>query len=131
MRAELMTPFLSGRSQPLSRVTIAGSEDLNYVVDYSVADPYTAADIAPQCRCNSNTAAGTLTVDDGFVSRPPLSDVGHFEAFTYGKQLLAENQQVAGPLTGDEDWIDAGLISISVLYEENGFIYSIHVDNAD
>jgi adhesin/invasin len=38
---ELMTGFISGASNPLSRTTIASVQDLGYVVDLSQADPYT------------------------------------------------------------------------------------------
>jgi len=38
---ELMTGFLSGTTQPLSRMTIASLADLGYKVDFSTADPYT------------------------------------------------------------------------------------------
>ena len=37
---ELMSGFLSGTTQPLSRVTAGSLEDLGYVVDYSAADTY-------------------------------------------------------------------------------------------
>jgi hypothetical protein len=37
---ELMTGFLSGDVQPLSRMTIASLADLGYTVDLSAADPY-------------------------------------------------------------------------------------------
>jgi hypothetical protein len=37
---ELMTGFLSGTTQPLSRMTIASLADLGYKVDLSAADPY-------------------------------------------------------------------------------------------
>lgn len=37
---ELMTGFLSGSSQPFSRLTIASFQDLGYQVDYRVANSY-------------------------------------------------------------------------------------------
>jgi Leishmanolysin len=37
---ELMTGFLSGSSQPFSRLTIAAFQDLGYQVDYSVANSF-------------------------------------------------------------------------------------------
>ena len=37
---ELMTGFLGGGPQPLSRLTIAAFADLGYVVNYEAADPY-------------------------------------------------------------------------------------------
>jgi hypothetical protein len=38
---ELMTAFISGASNPMSRTTIASVQDLGYVVDLTQADPYT------------------------------------------------------------------------------------------
>lgn len=37
---EIMTSFIAGTSNPLSRMTIASLEDLGYSVDFSQADPY-------------------------------------------------------------------------------------------
>ena len=37
---ELMTGFLSGTTQPLSRLTVASFEDLGYGVDYAAAEAY-------------------------------------------------------------------------------------------
>jgi hypothetical protein len=37
---ELMTGFLSGDVQPLSRLTVASLADLGYTVDFSAADPF-------------------------------------------------------------------------------------------
>ena len=39
-------------SNPLSRVTIGGLEDLGYIVDYSNAGTYTRDNIDPTCLCN-------------------------------------------------------------------------------
>jgi len=47
---ELMTGFDSG-SMPLSRLTVAGLEDLGYEVDYSKADPYDYHDLNKTCVC--------------------------------------------------------------------------------
>jgi len=44
---ELMTGYLDFGSNPLSRITIASFEDLGYMVDLTVADPYTLSFPAP------------------------------------------------------------------------------------
>jgi len=46
-----MTGYLSGTSQPLSRITIGSLKDLGYSVDYSVADPFGSSDLdtCPVC----------------------------------------------------------------------------------
>ena len=38
---ELMTGFLTGTNQPMSKLTVLSLKDLGYVVDASKADPYT------------------------------------------------------------------------------------------
>lgn len=40
-RTELMTPYLSNQTNPLSVMTIRSLEDLNYTVNTAAADPYT------------------------------------------------------------------------------------------
>jgi hypothetical protein len=42
-RTELMTGFIGGPPNPLSRVTIGSLQDLGYVVDYGTADPFSLA----------------------------------------------------------------------------------------
>jgi hypothetical protein len=42
-RSELMTGFILGTPNPLSRVTIGSLQDLGYVVDYGTADPFSLA----------------------------------------------------------------------------------------
>ena len=44
MGAELMTGYLnSGVTNPLSAISIGAMKDIGYVVDLSVADPYTVS----------------------------------------------------------------------------------------
>ena len=45
MQDELMTPAISGNSQPLSSITVGALEDLGYTVDYNMADAYGSADL--------------------------------------------------------------------------------------
>ena len=42
---EMMTGYLSGAEQPLSRITIGSLEDMGYKVNYSPADPFSIADV--------------------------------------------------------------------------------------
>ena len=43
-KKELMTSYLNGGTNPLSRLTIASLEDLGYVVNYAGADVFSLAD---------------------------------------------------------------------------------------
>jgi leishmanolysin len=40
-RNELMSGFIAGPGNPLSRVTVASLEDIGYLVDINAAEPYT------------------------------------------------------------------------------------------
>ena len=56
MGSELMTGFLENNNQsghPLSRISIAGLDDLGYTVDYSTADTYTVDDLDETCQCTT------------------------------------------------------------------------------
>lgn len=57
MRNELMTGVLENNNSstyPLSRISIAGLQDLGYTVDYRQAERFTSDDIHSSCRCNNN-----------------------------------------------------------------------------
>ena len=54
---ELMTGFLQGSGEALSRMTIASLEDMGYVVDKSAADPYTLPSCSPNCSTTLDTQA--------------------------------------------------------------------------
>jgi subtilase family serine protease len=53
-RTELMTPYISGTSNPISRVTVASLADLGYTVSMSAADAY----VPPSSVVVGDTAAG-------------------------------------------------------------------------
>lgn len=57
--SELMTGFLEKNNQslhPLSRITIAGLEDLGYTVDYRTADEFTSDDLDDKCQCTTRAS---------------------------------------------------------------------------
>lgn len=54
-RTELMTPYISGTSNPISRVTVASLADLGYTVNMSAANAY----VAPSSIVVGGTSAGT------------------------------------------------------------------------
>jgi hypothetical protein len=58
---ELMTPFLSGATRPISRVTVASMADLGYTVNLDAADPFTppsAVVSAPEGGSSGDGSAG-------------------------------------------------------------------------
>ena len=72
--SELMTGFILGAPNPLSRVTIGSLQDLGYVVDYGTADPFSLATAlqrltAPPRQLRERPLAGPIVVSapDGTV----------------------------------------------------------------
>jgi hypothetical protein len=61
---ELMTTALDEGSNPLSRITVGGLEDLGYVVDYSNVGAYTRDNIDPSCLCNNRKERQLLRQPD-------------------------------------------------------------------
>lgn len=51
--SELMTTTLNEGSNPMSRITVGGLEDLGYVVDYSNAGAFTSDNVDASCLCNN------------------------------------------------------------------------------
>ncbi|CAB9521194.1 zinc metalloendopeptidase [Seminavis robusta] len=118
--SELMTPFTNGLTVlPLSRVTIAGLEDLGYSVDYSKAETYVCStSMGSSCVCTCNSKRSLLDVIDGAVreieigpdgdaqnvddNRDPetgdfkvrrLSAEGRSAAMSFGKSILASRSE--------------------------------------
>lgn len=131
-RSEVMTSA-AGSVLPFSRLTIAGLEDLGYEVDYSQADPFTASDMNPQCRCNNRVRQRFLEEEipeDGVFNlgghERRLSDEGREEAIAYGKEVLAKNREDM-PIAPSDDAVDVGGEIVFIIYMEQGVIYSVMV----
>ncbi|WP_217238219.1 leishmanolysin-related zinc metalloendopeptidase [Streptomyces sp. AC555_RSS877] len=63
---ELMSPFISGSNNPLSRMTAAGLGDLGYQVDLDGAEPYTLPDLLRIAR-SGGLVPHTAPVGDGMM----------------------------------------------------------------
>lgn len=63
---ELMTGFVGGKPNPLSRVTVASLKDLGYVVDLSKAEKYKLPDLMDLAE-EGALVARTMTVSDSLV----------------------------------------------------------------
>jgi hypothetical protein len=155
-RNELMTGY-ANPDGPLSRLTIATLQDLGYKdVDYSQADPYTADDLSPSCRCNngrslrSNTVAKAEQIepndntnsfnnnnDKNYIRKNSmhreLSEEGRKYATNFGIKILKEEQEQEqqNKATTASVTIKNGRNSIIVLYWENDRIHDVHVSTAD
>lgn len=66
-RDELMTGWLSGTTQPLSRTTIASLADLGYTVDLDAADPF---DLGLASLLSSDPASEALPLGDDILRLP-------------------------------------------------------------
>jgi hypothetical protein len=102
-----------GQTLPLSRITLASLKDLNYTVDYSKADFFTA-----KSGCCGSRRKEQEILDEG------LSDDGLQEAVDFGMSILKDLNN------GDKhagDVIPAAE-RVSVLYIENGKLYKVMVE---
>lgn len=133
-----MTPAASG-TLPITRVTLAGLEDLGYEVNYGIAEKYGATELDSYCRCNNrlrrqlynNSTVADLVDDDGSRNdhrgRRQLSEEGKQRAIDYGKRVLAENRESQNLVPGSDEIPDIGTLVTFVLYEEDGVVHSLMV----
>ena len=134
MHNELMTPvFNGGYDNPLSQLSVAALSDMGFEVDMSKADEYTPSDDC--CNPSSNRrvrALGKRKKKGTEENHPELSVQGLTKATDYGKQQL--NKAKKGKKTFDREHrhstSEATFVAdqfISVLYEENGQLYTVDV----
>jgi len=137
LQSEVMTGYDSGANE-ISRITIAGLEDLKYSVDYSKADAFTNLNAA--CRCNTPSslaaaAASNTNEADGDVDgggdgeQAQLSDEGRAAAIAAGKDYLARRQTTAGEFGDGIGYLGDKMVSI--VYMENDNIFSLLVRDTD
>lgn len=139
--AELMTGFLGDDTAILSKITIAGIDDLGYTVDYSSASSYTSSNLASSCKCSRRNLRGE---DEGKVAdiinlgghKRKLSEAGRAKALAYGNEMLSryDDDKIGWAPFGfnrftatSDDAIYIGDKVINVFYEENGYIFDVLV----
>jgi len=133
---ELMTgsiSLFSASTQPLSRMTIATLEDIGYTVDYSTAEPYSAADMAGFCTCSpfDSRRLGAPKGDAGrggrnSGSRRKLTEENLNAAIAYGQSILAAEPQTQIVAPGSSEEISE-VYKVVVFYEQDGFLHDVHV----
>ena len=120
---------------PISRLTIAGLEDLGYTVDYSAAEAFGASNMDPSCLCGDKrrrlVRAKHASVRKLSGPARQLSSDGQQEAITYGQGILAQNKKQMSFLPDSDGAIDIGGDVVFVLYLENETVYSIMVTPFD
>ena len=132
---EVMTSA-ANTNLPVSRLTLAGLEDLGYDVDYSQAESFTAVDLNPSCVCNNrlrrtqfdgdNTLSTVETSSSNGHKRRKLSTAGNQYATEYGQSILAKNREQIS-LLPESDVPDIGGDVVYVIYLEEGTVYSVLV----
>ena len=150
---ELMSPTAS-TELTVSRITIAGLEDLGYEVDYEEAEPYDSSHMNPACLCNENrlrrrttsttseearqlleegTLAGFINNNDNNTTnmaptrRRELSEEGRSAAMSYGKDVLAMRRDSMSLFPLPDTVYNLGEDVIFVIYEENETVHSVVV----
>jgi len=135
-----MTGTLGSGDNPLSRVTVGSLEDMGYVVDYTSADPFTAADLGPGCTCrrrnlrNRQQGEVFLLGSDSREHRrdlqEPLSEELRKYAIQAGLKILDESADFAGR-TSYGDAIYVGDKAVSIIMLQGKQLYSVVVTQAD
>lgn len=141
LKDELMTGYISGDAQPLSRITIAGMEDLGHTVDYTKADPFGPEDLGscPSCRRELSVLdrphgeAVQLGLRHPNTKARQLSEGVREEAIAYGHTLLQQNAQSNGSRSleacGSNGLTYVGDKVVSIVVHEAGELYSVIVKN--
>jgi hypothetical protein len=155
-KGELMTGFATGGLE-MSRMTLAGLQDLGYTVDYNQAEAFPSSELDPSCVCNAvkeetkkyggfKFGGFTMFVRAGNVgpsNRPKLSKEGSRAARRYGRMYLKKKKAIRmqkgkngggdykylGDNVGENSGGGYKYLgdSISVLYMEGDRIYSVEV----
>jgi hypothetical protein len=146
---ELMTGYLGGRTQ-LSRLTIAGLEDLGYSVNYANSDFLGKDDINPTCMCKTRRElfdepdaapqqqrqlrhgeVMTLLSHAPAEHRRKLSDDGQELAVIKGRAILAMLHKQRGKASNSTEFEYAADQLVSVLMQEGDEIFGIIVEAND
>eukprot|EP00977_Amphora_coffeiformis_P025486 scaffold20186_cov239-Amphora_coffeaeformis.AAC.1 len=125
---EIMTGFLSGTTQPFSILTLSTMQDMGYIMDLSLAEPFT---IDPSCTCTRRQLRGSGETSKvrhvRAVGRPELSLPARAQAVGYGQALLAQARAVGKTSPPPEGAMFVGDKVVSVLIEEDGNIFGVDV----
>ena len=149
-RNELMSPTAS-LELPVSRLTIAGLEDLGYEVNYNEAEPFDAKHMDSSCLCSKNRVRRRTTSDatEGSERLPQeessvvvggnntsgvypsqrreLSEEGRSSATSFGKDILAMRRNSMSLFPTPDEVYYLGEEIVFVLFEENGTLHSVVV----
>jgi Leishmanolysin len=115
---------------PISRLTIAGLEDLGYQVNYDATTAkYAASNMDSSCLCSNRRSGAPIRRLSGPARQ--LSAEGQQIAIAYGQGIMAQNRQQNSLIPESEDAIDIGGDIVYVLYQEDDTVYSMIVTPFD
>jgi hypothetical protein len=128
LQHEVMSGFLSGSAQPVSRITVGSFEDMGYLVDYSQANPFTTADLEV-CGSYCPEARRGLRQRERKV-KAKLDKDGEDAVMRYAKTELTkmhEEFEIAAALHGSRnDGIEA-VEELDILYRDaGGRMHTVH-----
>ena len=110
------------RQATISKVTLGSLQDMNFTVDYSMADPYKTDDLNPACTCPSrNLRRSAITEEPTNVGQ--LSETAMKDAIKIGKDILK---------TTTVDFPSPDNVSgqgVFVVYQEEDSVYTVLVTN--
>jgi Leishmanolysin len=140
MGSELMTGFLNGGLNPLSRISIASLQDLGYTVNYSPAESYVRNNLNANCTCTRRTMmevtdhreTSQLGLSVPSTRRRRLSDEAYQTAVSYGQGVLNErvSQNVfvrSADQDIDHDAVYVGNKAVVVFVEDGGAYFDVVV----
>ena len=139
-----MTPFIGeGNVYPLSRITVAGLEDLGYTVDYSTAEAFGKADLGtpPRCTCSRRSLGymfhgemWQLGLESPTTQPRRLGDETRQIAIEYGLAYLAKqtlDPTIQSKLADNESATYVGDRVVTVLVRDVEGIFSVMVTRDD
>ena len=138
MRSELMTGFLNGGLNPLSRITIATLDDIGYTVDYTPAESYGRNDVTSTCRCGQRSLYDSTKLNTthqlGTRRRRSLSEEAYQEAVGHGLATLIKRQLPSKSFSFldnfariRDDFVYIGDQVVVVFVEEDGVFFDVTV----
>jgi hypothetical protein len=132
LNSELMTGFTENTGDmPLSTITIGSLEDMGYVVDYSVADPFDIGDLnAPECTSSCPEAASVSNI---FGKRRKLRpEKAKMSDGMRAKMTLYAAKQMAGMRTNRPSELPTAISHVggdvlTVYFKEDGHLFDLTV----
>jgi hypothetical protein len=122
LQHEIMSGYVSGTSQPISRITVGAFEDIGYLVDYSQADAFFSIGDLDVCGSNCPEARRRLRPRERKL-KAKLDKHGEDAVMRYAKTELTKMHkqfEIAAAIHGDRDDGIEAVEELHVLYKDTG-----------